>query len=278
MSARSLLLAFALLACAPPVAPQRQPAETTLPEACEALAACCDTLAEPDNCRSEVSAGEASDTGGVRCSRALDDYRALGFCAAAGAGGNNVGQGPGCQALAACCQSLGDADARATCSAERTALVDADGAARDPTGVDDACGEAFDQHVAAGDCEAGAGAQPVVVDGPNCQALLACCATLSTAARASCEASVEQIGKLPDEESRCAASRAAYLEAGLCASATPPPSSAPACALVLPADDACCACPTGKSCAPNGCYNGYLCDPATCGCSAPPKTGPCATP
>ncbi len=38
---------------------------------------------------------------------------------------------------------------------------------------------------------------------------------------------------------------------------------------VGPNDASCCTCQPGKTCAPNGCYNGYVCTPA-CKCSAPP--------
>jgi hypothetical protein len=278
MSLRSLVSALLLVACAPPVSAEKQGETAGPPEACVVLASCCDELDDDEACRAEVVAGEASDTGGVRCSRALDDYRGLGFCGGGAGGASSLGQGPGCQALAVCCASLTDPSRRADCFAGRDELLAVAGARRRPEVVDDSCAEALDERVAAGDCDGdGDGGPGPVVEGPICQALVACCGTLAPAARAACEASVAQIVQLPDQESRCAASQAAYRDAGLC-DVEPEPEPTPTCTLAPPAASACCACPTGKSCAPNGCYNGYLCDETSCVCTKPPTSGPCAPP
>ncbi|MBI5609917.1 MAG: metallophosphoesterase [Deltaproteobacteria bacterium] len=39
-----------------------------------------------------------------------------------------------------------------------------------------------------------------------------------------------------------------------------------------PTTPACCTCSSGKSCSPNGCYNGWLCNLASCKCNPPPDT------
>jgi hypothetical protein len=298
MLLRSIVLGCRLVpllwvaACAPAADSARKPGnEATPPEACLALTTCCEELeagGEDDEgaaCRAEVTAGTASDTGGVRCSRARDDLRDRGFCGGNpddGTGTAALGQGPGCRALEACCASLEVAEQRSDCAAERATLLAVAGARRNPDEVDDSCADAFDAKIAAGTCDASVGAGlGQAGEGPACRALADCCATLGLDARKACETSVAQIVNLPDDERRCDASHAAYLAAGLC-TADPDPGPDPepptTCALVAPELDACCACPAGKSCAKNGCYNGYLCDPVGCACAKAPTSGPCSLP
>jgi hypothetical protein len=271
MSPRSLCLLAALavlslVALAPACTGERLPPvdDVVAPEACVTLGSCCETLVEGEasGCRAEVAAASSSATGGVRCTRGLADYRDRGFCG--GKAQTGSGSSPGCALLSACCASLDAGDERDRCDA---ALAEAG----QTSASEDACVAAHEERIAARLCTA----LPVAARGPRCEALSACCASLASDARSSCEDSVAQLVTLADAEASCEASEAAYQQAGLCLDVKVPP-PAPICGLVAPAEDACCTCPPGKTCDPNGCYNGYLCNPAGCTCGKRPTSGPCA--